>query len=399
MRVLILQIIFAHPDQHSNLYTDLVLEFLDQGHEVYVATLLERRAGTETYVEDVRGAKVLHVACGNLLGVGLIQKGLTLLSLPRRFMAAIRKHFAGIQFDLVLYPTPPITFGPIVSRLKREQGCKTYLILRDIFPQNARDLGMIRDPVTFHFFRRKERRLYAISDRIGCMSQGNIDYVLKHNPDVLPAKLEILHNWGKAPDEASATRRQSIRAKYGLENKFVAVFGGNIGYAQELEFLLELAALYRERPEIVFVIIGKGTRADRIARLIQERSLSNVVIRDFVPREDYNQLLQACDVGLINLDRRFTIPNIPSKTLSYFAAGLPVLAAVDRHTDYGTLLDECQAGLWSVTGDLPAYQRNFEKLLNDSALRQQMGANGYKALREKFSVEQAYRTIVRHCST
>lgn len=394
MRILFLQIAFPHGEGNSNLYTDLAMEFRARGHDVYVATLLEEREGKQTYVEDVRGAKVLHVKCGNLFGIGIVRKGLTMLSLGRRFLQAIRRHFAGIHFDLLICPTPPITFAPVVHHLKREQGSHTYLILRDIFPQNARDLGIIRDPLTYRYFRHRERQLYAMSDHIGCMSQGNIEYVLKHN-NIAPSRLEILYNWEKVPPAALAAD-PSIRAKYDLEGKFVAVFGGNIGYAQELEFLLELARLYKQRSDIAFLIVGKGVAAAKIARLVQEQQLTNVVMKDFIPRDEFNRLLASCGVGLINLDRRFTIPNIPSKTLSYFAAGIPVLAAVDPHTDYGRLLDDCQAGLWSVTGDLPAYQRNFERLLNDADLRRRMGENGRRALRERFSVEQAYATIMGH---
>jgi len=120
-----------------------------------------------------------------------------------------------------------------------------------------------------------------------------------------------------------------------------------------------------------------------------------VRLLDPMPRAAFNRLLAGCDVGLINLDHRFTIPNIPSKTLAYFAAGLPVLAAIDHHTDFGRLLDECGAGLWSITGNLPAYQANFERLRNDVELRHRLGENGRRALAERFSVERAYDTIMR----
>ena len=265
---------------------------------------------------------------------------------------------------------------------RRSGGCATYLILRDIFPQNARDLGMIRDPLTFAFFRRKERQLYAISDRIGCMSQGNLDYLLKHNR-VDPRKLEILHNWERVPPHREVDVA-AVRREYGIEGKFVAVFGGNIGYAQELEFLLELAACYRDRTDIVFLVVGKGAVLPRLVAKAAAEGLTNVIFKEQIPRQRFDDLLATCDVGLINLDRRFTIPNIPSKTLSYFAASLPVLASIDACTDYGRLLDECGAGLWSVTGDLPAYQANFERLLNDPDLRRKFGANGRKALEERF---------------
>ena len=393
MRVLFLLIWFRGPRGEPNLYGDLVEEFVRQGHDVHVATILEAREGRETYEDVIDGARVLHVRCGNLFGVNPITKGLTTLRLPRRFGTALSRFWGEATFDLVIYPTPPITFAPVVRDLKRRQGCRSYLILRDIFPQNAKDLGMIRDPLTYRYFRRQEQRLYELSDHIGCMSHGNIDYVRRHNA-VDPAKLHVLYNWERVTAPVAPAARAEVRRRYDLEGKFVAVFGGNIGFAQGLEFLLELAALYRDRSDIVFLIVGTGAVKDRVARLVQERRLDNVRMMDFIPRSDFQALLGASDVGLINLDRRFTIPNIPSKTLGYFAAAVPVLAAIDASTDYGALLDECDAGLWSVTGDLPAYRANFERLLGDAGLRRRLGANGRRAFLERFTVSSAYDTIM-----
>lgn len=341
---------------------------------------------------------MLRVRCGNLYGVGMIEKGLTTLSLSRRFMVAIQQYFADVRFDLLVYPTPPITFAPLVRRLKLKHGCGTYLILRDIFPQNARDLGMIKDPLTFWYFRRKERQLYQASDFIGCMSSGNMAYVSKMNR-IKPEKLEILYNWERVSSLPVSSPRD-IRIKYGLGDKYVAVFGGNLGPAQGLEFLLKLAREYRDQEDIVFLIIGKGAAKARLQKIVAEERLDRIVImKDFVPREEFNSLLQACNVGMINLDGRFTIPNIPSKVLAYFSAELPVLAAIDRNTDFGAMLDEYGAGLWSITGDLATYQRNFERLKHDADLRRQLGRNGRRALLEHFTVKRAFDTIIRHWST
>lgn len=397
MRVLFLLITAPEARQHGNLYTDLMLEFVRHGHKVCTATVLQKSEGRESYVDEFQQIRVLHVLCGDLFGVIALRKALTMLSLPGRFMRAIRQFFGGQRFDLLIYPTPPITFAPLVRRLKREQGCRTYLILRDIFPQNARDLGLIKDPLTFAFFRRKERQLYDASDFIGCMSPGNVDYLLKHN-DMNPAKLEVLPNWEQADKKLPAIT-STIRSELGLEGKFVAIFGGNIGPAQELEFLLELAALYRDRPDIVFLLAGSGSGKSRIADLVRQKNLTNILMLSYLPRHEFDSLLQLCDIGLINLDRRFTIPNIPSKVTAYWAAGLPVLAAIDQNTDFGRLLDECGGGLWSATGDLPAYQRNFERLLGDPALRSRLGESGRRAVHERFTVGQAYETIMAHRSS
>ena len=104
-----------------------------------------------------------------------------------------------MKFDLILYSTPPITFTKVIALAKKENpGAKTYLMLKGIFPQNAIDLGMLSisglKGLLYKSFRKKEKRLYELSDFIGCMSPANVKYVLKYNPEVDVSKVEICPN-------------------------------------------------------------------------------------------------------------------------------------------------------------------------------------------------------------
>jgi len=255
LRVLFLLISFPKPSFGNNMYADLVEEFHNNGHEVFVVTLEESGDLSKSSISQERGLPVLRVVCGKMFNVNYVRKALTMMSIPRKYISEIKKHFGDKKFDLVVYPTPPITLAPVVKYIKKRDNARTYLILRDIFPQNAKDLGMIKSELVFKYFRKKEQQLYDISDRIGCMSQGNIDYVLKHNK-VPKEKLEILYNW-KKPSNLPPIDKEEVKKSYGLEGKFVAFFGGNIGYAQELEFLIELAECYKTRDDIIFLIVEK----------------------------------------------------------------------------------------------------------------------------------------------
>ena len=391
MNVLLLNVAFPDLEEGANLYGDLAMEFAARGHAMHVATLLERRRGRESRLTPQRGVQVLQVASGDLFNVGFVRKGLTMLGLERDFRNAIRRTWPTLRFDLLLYPTPPITFVGLVEDLKREQGCATYLILRDIFPQNAVDVGIMGKGLAYRHFRRVERRLYSVSDRIGCMSPANLEWVAR---DGVPrSKLELLPNWRRIREAPPAG--PDLRKQWGLEGKFLAVFGGVIGMAQELEFLLELAGACRDRDDVAFVVIGEGNRKPALREVAERMQLHNVHFKDRVGPADFGRLLRQADAGLINLDRRFTIPNYPSKVLDYMEAGLPVLASLDGATDFGRMLDESGAGLWSLTGDLPAYRRNLDRLAGDASLRQEMGRRGRAYLERHFTVERAYESIVR----
>jgi glycosyltransferase involved in cell wall biosynthesis len=277
--------------------------------------------------------------------------------------------------------------------IHKKEGQSTDLSDTERYLSSKReDLGMIKSELVFKYFRKKEQQLYDISDRIGCMSQGNIDYVLKHNK-VPKEKLEILYNWKKLSN-LPLIDKEEIKKSYGLEGKFVAFFGGNIGYAQELEFLIELAECYKTRDDIVFLIVGKGVMKPKIENLVKEKQLQNVRFIDYLLRDEYEKLLRAADVGLINLSRKFTIPNIPSKAVSYMEAGIPILAATDKNTDFGKMIEDIGAGLWCETGDIQKYKENLEKLLTDTALRERIRERSTAFMKDNMTVACASQRIL-----
>ena len=286
--------------------------------------------------------------------------------MPYQYKSAINRYFRNICFHVVVTPTPPITFIETAAYLKQKCKAKVYLILRDIFPQNAKDLGLIKSKFIFNYFRRKEKKLYQIADFIGCMSQKNVDYVNHHNPEVNRNKLHLLPNWIKV--EEIILCYGNLRKKYNLENKIVAVFGGNLGKPQNIDLILNLAKLYLSNNKVIFLIIGNGTEKNRISKRICDEKIFNIVHKCRMPRQEYLELLAECDIGLVNLHPSFTIPNIPSRTLAYFQAKIPVLAAVDRATDLGDLIETSKAGLWCYSDDLNSYKDNFELLLNNSKI-------------------------------
>lgn len=389
MRILFLLLYHPGPNESSNLYADLIDEFVKNGHDVTIVSAAKE--DQPTMLKKEKDTQVLRVKTQKIFNVHPLLKGIATVRMPYQFKRAIKKYFSKHRFDLVVTPTPPITFVDIVAWLKKKYPLQSYLILRDIFPQNARDLEMMKNALLFSYFRRQEKKLYRYSDYIGCMSQGNIDYVIKHNPEVNPKKLSLLPNWQKV--YPLAEKNEKVKAKYGLAGKYIAIFGGNIGEPQKIENIVTLANEYRNNNSIVFLIIGSGTRKKYLEQLVIDYGLNNIIIKDQLPRADYQELVCNADVGLISLNEKFTIPNIPSKTLSYFNAKVPILAAIDANTDYGKILELSGSGLWSVTGDIKKYKDNFDRLYNEPVLRTQMGENGYAYLVRHLTPEMAYNTI------
>lgn len=378
---------------------DLIREFRRNGHNMYVVCAVERKKNVDTYLSEEDGCKILRVKVGNNKKANLIEKGLTTLFMPKLYIKAIKKYYSDVKFDLVMYPTPPVTQYETVKFIKKRDGARSYLLLKDIFPQNAVDIGMMSKDglkgIIYKYFRKKEKRLYAISDRIGCMSQANVDYVLKHNSEVNPEKVEICPNSIEFVDMTITDgEREEVRKKYGIPlDKKVFVYGGNLGKPQGIPFIIECLKFQINNPDAFFVIVGDGTEYKKLESFFDLEKPTNMKLMKKLPKEDYDIMVSASDVGLIFLDHRFTIPNFPSRLLAYMQAGIPVLACTDLNTDIGKVITEGGFGWWCESNDVEA----FSKCVDD-ALKTDCGKireKEIKYLKDNYLVERNYRAIMR----
>ena len=323
------------------IYSDLLRQFINHGDKVYVLAPFERKNDDTERVIDEPGVRIVKIRIRKMQQTNAIEKGISMLTIDGIFKRAIKKYFADIKFDLILYPTPPITLVNVVDYVKKRDGAKTYLLLKDIFPQNAVDIGLMSTDgikgLVYKHFRKKEKKLYAVSDYIGCMSQANVDYVINHNPEVDAKTVMVCPNSIDPVDmSCTAEERLIIREKYGIPaDKTVFVYGGNLGKPQDISFVLECVDKCKDNKNAFFLIAGNGTEFGKIESFISDNHPDNLKLIQRLPKEDYDRMIGSCDVGLIFLDHRFTIPNFPSRLLSYMTAKLPVLACTDKNTDIG----------------------------------------------------------------
>ena len=161
-----------------------------------------------------------------------------------------------------------------------------------------------------------------------------------------------------------------------------------------MENILALAKNCTEIKDLVFLIVGYGTEFKKLIDGAASLKLSNVVIEKELLKQDYNQLLREADVGLISLSEEFTIPNFPSKVLSYFGVKKPVLASIDLQTDFGRMLEETNSGFWVEAGNTALLKEKLMLLYNDGELRAKLGANGYKYMAENLLPNHAYKRIM-----
>jgi glycosyltransferase involved in cell wall biosynthesis len=397
MNVLFLTICEIIDINERGIYTDLIRKFRDEGHRVYVVSPRERKGGgNSTYIEQ-RGVYVLGVKTLNLQKTNLFEKGIATLLIERQFKNAIRQNLKDMAFDLILYSTPPITFTNVVRYVKKRDGSVSYLLLKDIFPQNAVDMKFISKwNLIYHWFRRKEKALYRSSDYIGCMSPANVEFVLKHNPFVSKEHIEVNPNSIEVIESDIKPCKKSVREKYNLPVDVpVFIYGGNLGKPQGVDFLLRVLNDNQNRDDCYFMIIGSGTEYKKIQSWFEQNKPSNAQLKKGLPKNEYDVLVSCCDVGLIFLDSRFTIPNYPSRLLSYLENKLPVIAATDAKTDIGRIAEENGYGLWCESTDVNGFNRCLNSLL-DKAVIDRMGMVGFKYLQDNYHVSSSYKIIMNH---
>ena len=383
------------------IYTDILRKFRKEHFQVYIVTPHERSEGLLTSVNESCGVHILGVKTLNLQQSSIIEKGVGQLMVEYQYKRAIRKYFPNVHFDLILYSTPPITFTNLIRALQKSNPqAMTYLLLKDIFPQNAVDLGMITKTglkgILYNYYKRKEKILYRISDFIGCMSPANVDYLLKHNPEVAAEKVEVAPNSQELREvRISAEEIVSVRKKYCLpSDRPVFIYGGNLGKPQGIPFLISCLAANSQREDCHFVIVGSGTEAHHLKSWYLENKPSSVTVLEGLPKEEYDRLVRSCDVGLIFLDHRFTIPNYPSRLLSYLENKMPVLCATDPNTDIGRIAEDNGYGYWCESNSVEAFTSILDKMIHSDMLS--MGRNGYDFFKNNYLVENTYNAIISH---
>lgn len=385
------------------IYEDLMRKFRDEGHRVFIVTPVERRERLSTSLVDTNGVRILNVKTLNIQKTNVVEKGIGTLLIEQQYINAIKKYLKGQSFDLIVYSTPPITFTNVVKYLKKKNPqAKSYLLLKDIFPQNAVDIGMFGENSLFNwFFRRKEVALYKASDYIGCMSPANVEFVLKHNPEIDASKVEVAPNSVeltdfKIEDGQEKAERYYIRKKYDMPTDVpIFIYGGNLGKPQGIDYLIQCLEANKSRKDCYFVIVGNGTDYAKIDSWYKANgSGSCVKLMQKLPKDDYDMLVRSCDVGLIFLDHRFTIPNYPSRLLSYLEYKMPVLCATDPNTDMGMIAEENGFGYWCESVKPEDFTVLVDKMLASD--RQSMGEKGFEFLKENYLVENTYNAIMKH---
>lgn len=397
MNILFLSLSSLTSLSQRGIYTDLIRKLLAEGHTVTAvhpsSDHLEKH-----HIYSVEGNfRRLSVHTGQITKKkNLIQKGISTLLVEHHYKSALRQYCKDSSFDLVLSVTPPISFGGVVKYIKKTYGSKSYLMLKDIFPQNAIDIGLLPTwgpwKLLLWWFKRQERQLYRLSDYIGCMSPQNVSYLLEHTKSIPQHSVEV------CPNSIDPIPKELITQHRKKEGEpLVFLYGGNLGKPQDIPYLIACLKENINKPDRRFIICGTGTESDSLQSFLKENTADNITYIPGLPVDEYEALVSTCDVGMIFLDHRFTIPNFPSRILSYMEKAMPVLACTDKNTDMGTIITEGNFGWWCESKNASDFTSLVDTICTlDQTTLLQYGENARLYLENNYTVDHTYQIIMNH---
>lgn len=373
---------------------DLAVEFVRQKHQVTVM-VASPELETPWFLDQLEGVEVLRLRTLATRDCGYVRRAIAEFLMPFWMGSAFnRSPLAQRRFDAVIWYSPTIFLGRFVKVLKRRSECPSYLIIRDIFPEWAWDMGLIRNKFLYRGFKMIADYQYAQADVIGIQTPGNRVYFDAWQKRYPKARLEVLHNWlSDAPDVGSSIQISQTK----LSGRRIFVYAGNMGIAQNTEIFLKLAERLKSHQNLGFLFVGRGSESI----YLQDKygALENVLFCDEIDSSEIPGLYAQCDVGLVALDPRHKSHNIPGKFLSYMQAGLPVFACVNEGNDLVALIEKWQVGVVMDGFDDAALEAEALKVMLETNNQPAMSERCKKLAQEIFASESAARQIKRALET
>lgn len=376
----------------AKMFHELACYYVSLGHDVTVITPAEGQID-KLVKRKIDKVNVWYFSSGAIKDVPKVTRAINETLLSLRAWRAISAEVKPDTFDGIIYYSPSIFFGWLVSKIKTRCQCKAYLVLRDLFPQWTIDAGMISPgSVIEKYFRFFEQYSYDQADLIGLMSEKNQQFFNAATDSQY--QTEILRNWAELKPHVLNSADDSIRRKLNLEDQVIYFYGGNIGHAQDTANLMRLARAMMKHERAHFLFVGQGDEVELINQLAKEWALNNFTYLPSVNQDEFKNLLADVDIGLFSLSAHHTAHNFPGKLLGYMVQSIPILGSVNRGNDLLEIVNDNQAGFISINGEDDKLYQDALSLYQDALLRQNVGRNAFTLLEREFSVQAAGQAML-----
>ena len=391
MRFFMVAMQFPTAPGQSYLTTELADALLSGGHEVEVLHL-DWSARPKSAVEEFRtasGARVVRCAASYVSIFGSWIGSASKFALTGRRSAKVAaRHFDLSKFDAFIAWMPATAIGPLVRLAERAKIPNRLLFIWDFFPDHHHEIGRVPGGLVLRILRAWEQSLLRHFTAVICTLDENARYLRKRFRISPSQRVLVTPIWGEVT-QPKPGHRTAIRRRHLLPlDARIAAFGGQLVEGRGFEQMLGAArAALMQGSNLHFLFVGDG----RLAPMIRDhcRTQANVLYRSSMPRSDYIELLSACDVGMVATVPGVSSFSIPSKTIDYLRAGLPIVAAVEQGNDYLQILERYNVGTAVPFEQPQLFFEELERLAARGSIREAAA----RCLEEIFDVRHAVATL------
>jgi colanic acid biosynthesis glycosyl transferase WcaI len=283
----------------------------------------------------------------------------------------------GPDVDGVLAISPPLTLGLSGWRVAVARHASFVFNIQDVYPDVAVELGVLTTAWVIRAAARLERVCYARADAVTVLSEDLRANVGAKAGDL--SKVRVIPNFVDTEAIKPTRRKNRYRREFGLGDKTVVMYAGNVGLSQSVDIVIEAAAALEYEDDVTFVINGQGAaRADAERRA---RGLGNVRFVDMQPSERLPEVLAAGDIHVVPLKRGLARSSVPSKVYSILAAGRPLVASVDEGSEVALLVERAKAGIAVPPEDGEELTKSLKRLIDSPEEAKRMGRAGRRFIK------------------
>lgn len=373
----------------SHIMQELAEGLKDRGYGVTVVTSYPRHNLTDndknfhfdriTMEDEV---EVLRIKTISPHIANYFLRGISQVILPYLFLYNVKK-FIKHKIDVVVVYSPPLPLAVAGRKIRDIYGAKYILNVQDLFPQNAIDLGILKNNMLIRYFEYMEKEAYSQADTIAVHSENNKIY-LNERKGVLLDRIKVIHNWIDIEPYSRALRTGRFRRMFNMEDKFIFLFAGVIGPSQGLDLIIKAAGKIKDVKAICFLIVGDGMEKKRLLKMAEEYSLENVIFKPFVSKDEYPELVKDADAGLVCLSAMNKTPVVPGKILGYMAASIPVVAFLNKESDGHQIIKDADCGYSEISDNVEKAVETIKKIYNERNRLKKYGENGFSYVKENF---------------
>jgi len=391
----------------ANLLFELSEDLTESGHQVtvvtgfpkhYVNNIDQRYKGRLFLNERMNKVKVIR-----LLSISFIRHIPVIRGLDQ-FLLSVMFFLGGINSgkqDVILTYSPPLPLGISAYLLGKLKKAPFIFNVQDIFPQSVIDLGLLKSKVLIKISELMEKFIYKKACYITVHSEGNRENIISKK--INPEKVVTIYNWVDTDlIKPVKTQNNNFGTKNNLKDRFVVSFAGVMGFAQDLDIIIQCAELLKSYKNILFFLIGDGIKKNGLIKKVKDLQLNNVRFLPLQSKEVYPLILDASDICLVTLNKSVMTPVVPSKLLSIMASGRPVVASMNLNGDTPKIIENAKCGYCVEAGDAKGFSEAILKLYNNPASRDELGENGrayvVKHFSRKICIEKYEKLFLQACN-